>query len=65
MIVVRTLWGLPLSVRGFTVPSPDGVYNVYINGDLSEEARERAVKHELGHIRRGDFSKNFADLVIK
>lgn len=46
---------LPSTVRGVTVRDSDGNYNIYINSSLAEDARKRAIDHELKHIERGDF----------
>ena len=46
---------LPSTVHGVTVRDEDGNYNVYINSALAEDARKRAIDHELKHIERGDF----------
>lgn len=55
-IIIRVLEnGLPLSVHGTTVLDENGDYNVYINGRISDEARTKAARHELEHIRRGHF----------
>ena len=46
---------LPSTVYGVTVKDENGDFNVYINSDLSKSAQDRAIEHELKHIRRGDF----------
>ncbi len=46
---------LPSTVYGVTVRDENGDYNVYINENLSAPARDRALKHEMKHIERGDF----------
>ena len=45
---------LPPTVRGMTACA-DGFYNVYINACLSYEEQQKAIKHELEHIKRNDF----------
>lgn len=57
-IIYRTIYDAPCSVRAFTLIDENGDYNVYVNGHLSPEAREKAVAHELKHIQRGDFQKD-------
>lgn len=54
---------LPLTVKGITVTDADGNYNVYINLLLSEEARDRAVKHELVHIEKQHF-ENYDPVIV-
>jgi hypothetical protein len=46
---------LPSTVYGVTVRDENGDFNVYINSNLSAPARDRALKHEMKHIKRGDF----------
>lgn len=53
-IFYREFYG-PVIVRGFTSEDANGDYNVYINGNLSEEAKRRTTAHELEHIKRGHF----------
>jgi len=45
---------MPCSVRAFVIEDSDGDYNVYVNSNLSPEAQERAIQHELKHISNGD-----------
>lgn len=47
---------LPLRVHGLTVLDENGLYNVYINSNQTEDIQRAAYEHELEHIRRGDFS---------
>lgn len=53
--VIIRLTKLPAAVDGFTSPSVDGCYNVYINQSLTVERRRRTLRHELDHIERDDF----------
>jgi len=46
---------LPSTVYGVTVKDENGDFNVYINENLSAPARDRAIEHEMKHIKRGDF----------
>ena len=52
---------LPSTIHGVTVKDEEGNYNIYINSSLSEDARKRAIEHELKHIDRGDF-ESLADI---
>lgn len=61
-VIVRVL-KLPRCVEGVTVPSPDGIYNIYINSIFSEKKRYEILKHELSHIKNFDFG-NFQDIEI-
>lgn len=47
----------PLSMRAMTILDENGDYNIYINQDLSPAALENAMRHEMLHIKRGDFFK--------
>ncbi len=47
---------MPLTIRAFTVPDENGDYNIYINSDLSDEAKAEALEHEKKHIENDDFT---------
>ena len=53
---------LPYTVKGVTVISEDGFYNVYINSLLPMEEQKKALRHELTHIRRDDFYRETCTL---
>ena len=53
---------LPAKIREMVAVCPDG-YTVYINSNLSEDARRRAYDHALKHINNNDWSKENADLI--
>ena len=53
-IFVRMI-ALPVSVPAVTIPNDDGTFNVYINADLPELIQNRALEHELEHIRLDHF----------
>lgn len=61
-IIIRVA-DLPYSVRGVTIPHPDGTYNIYINVKYSIETQNRILQHELRHIKNFDFD-NFDDIRI-
>lgn len=44
---------MPYTVRAVVVPGKNG-YTVYVNDHLSEDAKVKAIQHELEHIQRGD-----------
>ena len=60
---------LPMSVRAFTIPDPQGDYNIYINEALSDEQQYESLCHEEKHIENGDFYKDesacFIEMRIK
>ena len=60
MIRAKT-YPLPASIRALCVQDSDGDYDIVINTNLCPKARLRALKHELEHIRRGDFELSSAD----
>lgn len=41
----------------FTILDQDGNHNVYINNRLSYDGQIEAFKHELKHIKNGDFER--------
>lgn len=43
---------MPPTVRAFVVNDQDGGYCIVVNTRLSKEAQRKAIRHELGHIRR-------------
>ena len=54
---------LPKGFRGITVKScePDGdFYTAMINEDLSQEATQRAVLHEIEHVKEDDFTSEYS-----
>ena len=54
---------LPVRVKGVTLPSNDGYYNVYINSTYSYEMQQEILRHELRHIGNSDFD-NFDDIKV-
>lgn len=54
-LIVREM-KMPATVRAFTVPDADGNFNIYINKDLSDDAKKKSLDHEKRHISRNDFS---------
>lgn len=49
---------MPLSIRAFTIPDSNGDFNIYVNMDLSDEAKKKSLEHEKTHIHRNDFFKD-------
>ncbi|MBO7178757.1 MAG: hypothetical protein J6V78_00310 [Clostridia bacterium] len=56
---------MPLTIRAFTVPDANGDYNIYINNDLSDEAKKKSFEHEKMHIENNDFSSGELARVIE
>jgi hypothetical protein len=43
------------TVRAVTLPNDDGTFDIYINERLPEELQQKALEHELKHIRKDHF----------
>lgn len=56
---------MPLTIRAFTLPDANGEYNIYINIDLSDEAKKKSLAHEIKHIKRNDFNKDIPARLIE
>lgn len=53
-IFVRII-SLPVSVRAVTLPNDDCTFDIYINSNLPQELQQKALEHELKHIRKNHF----------
>lgn len=49
---------LPCRCRGYVKRDSDGNYNIYINSRLSIDMQRKTVRHELDHVRKGDFDSD-------
>lgn len=47
---------LPHDIREMMTPSAEG-YTLYLNENLTQEQRIRAVEHAFRHVQNGDFEK--------
>ena len=45
---------LPYGVNGLLVYDENGDPNIYINARASYDMQQKAIRHELRHLRRGD-----------
>ncbi len=54
--IFTRLADLPTAVRSYVMKSGDE-YTIFLNSRLSHERQLLAYKHELDHIRRGDYDK--------
>ena len=52
--IVRMV-NLPGDIHGAVRLSEDGFANIYINDQLSPQARKKAFRHEAKHIENNDF----------
>lgn len=48
---------LPTTIAGYTVSNPDTSYTIVLNSRLTFERRMLAYKHELAHIKNGDYER--------
>lgn len=53
-IIIRVM-ALPCCVKGVTIVSKDGFYNIYINAIFNDEEQRNILRHELSHIKNYDF----------
>ena len=53
--VITRVIPLPTRIKAMTVLDNDGDYNIYLNVGLSWEEQRAAYKHEMRHIKFGDF----------
>ena len=51
-IIVR-LTNMPDHTGGMVVEDPDGIYNIYIDKDITREQQQKVYLHELEHIKAG------------
>lgn len=42
-------------VDGMVTPNDDGTFTIYLNSNVSEARRKKALEHELNHIRMDHF----------
>lgn len=58
---IRTIYcDLPTSIGGFTVATIDDYFTIVINQNLSYTKNLETYRHELEHIRQGDFDKKYS-----
>ena len=55
--VITRVISLPATIKAMTILDNDGDYNIYLNVGLSWEEQRAAYKHEMRHIKFGDFFK--------
>jgi len=53
-ITVRVCKDLPSTVRGCCFHDDDGQAIVLLNANLTIQAQKKTLRHEIGHIVRGD-----------
>jgi len=46
---------LPRRVEGVSIPNDDGSFDIYINSNLPPQQREKALEHELRHLKAEHF----------
>ncbi len=45
---------MPCAVKAFVVED-NGFYNIFVNSRLNFEQNMKSIRHELSHIKNGDF----------
>lgn len=63
-IIIRLTW-FPTSINAVTVPDAEGNYNIYINDCLCFNQQQKAINHELEHIRNKDFESYLCVSVLE
>ena len=57
--VIRYI-SLPSRVKGFTIADTiSGIFNIYINQNLSHSEQCKTVLHEIEHIKKGHFRNDY------
>lgn len=62
MINVK-LVDLPVRIKGFTRPNPDGSYTMLLNARHSRITQMHTYRHEMDHIDDGDFEQANVDVI--
>lgn len=57
---IKLTENLPGYVRGLTIDNEDGSYTVLINETLCDDARKKAIDHELKHIQCDHFNEGLS-----
>lgn len=52
--IIRYIW-FPSRVKALTTIDEDGRYNIYVNESLCFNQQQITIRHELEHIKNGDF----------
>ena len=50
---------MPHGIKGFTVREDVDSYDIYINPTYTYESQMETIEHELLHIKKGDFEKDY------
>jgi hypothetical protein len=46
---------MPMAYQGFIMVDSDDIFNIYINEDMPDWMKRRALDHEIEHAQNGDF----------
>ena len=49
---------LPKAIRAVVLPNDDGTFDIYLNSNLPEEIQNKALEHELEHIKQDHLYNN-------
>ena len=53
-VCISVVQNLSTKIKGIITVDSDGNPYIFINGNLSEEEQEKALQHELLHLKRND-----------
>ena len=62
MVTVRLI-DMPVRIKGFTRPNPDGSYTMLLNSRHSRSTLANTYRHEMEHVDSGDFEQVSVDLI--
>ena len=48
---------MPTTIRSFVVSNKDTTFSIIINAKIGRDQQLRAYRHELNHIKNGDYDK--------
>ena len=54
---------LPCRIKAVSTKNEDDSYTIILNSRLSHEQQIKSYKHELKHIKNGDFDKENVDII--
>lgn len=54
-----------MKVNEAVTENEDGSYTIFVNNNLCESKRIRAIKHAIDHIKNGDFGKSDVQKIEK
>jgi hypothetical protein len=58
-VIIREI-EMPMALHGFVKVDDEGLGNIYINQNLSDYLKQKTIKHEIEHLKNGDFEKDLS-----